>query len=262
MQVEWELTLECNYRCHYCTNGRNDCLKEPIYPELDDSKIINFIKKLNEKYPDTEIFLFGGEPFKYPKLALVLRTLNSLNQKYVIQTNFSNPDFGLIREYNAKIQVSIHRTQIQNLNKTFENLLRVNKYIRRIDIMYTSVLDEQLYDKWDKWFFGRMFLTPVSDFGIYTNSNNSIYKSLLEFCDLKIKKPRKCEASNRCFVWLDMLDGKVSTKGKPCLYKDFYVLYAPDLKSYNCSHRLNTEICPFGKCFLMDFKKFKNTTPE
>ena len=269
MQIEWELTLECNYRCEYCTNGRNDCLLKPIKTELNELKILNFIENNHFKYPGVEWFLFGGEPFLHPKLEFILEALKLLKQPYMIQTNFSRVDFGLIEKFKPVLQVSIHQSQIKNLPETFRDLLKATKHIRRIDIMYTNKDDEKLWDSWSRYFDRKIYLTPICDFRIPKDSTAvdspksarveelDYVESLGNFINLKNSKPHKCEPSNRCFVWMDMLKGNFSTKSKPCLYKDNYVLFGPNLKKYSCSHRGNYKICPHQNCFLMDFEVFK-----
>ena len=89
MIVEWECILDCNYNCKYCTNGRNTVLDKPIKHIEDPVKIYNFLSMLKNNYPDSELFLFGGEPFLHPKIDFIINTLNELNMKFVIQTNFS-----------------------------------------------------------------------------------------------------------------------------------------------------------------------------
>ena len=37
--LEYEIILECNYRCPYCTNGRNDLLKNKIPESFDIEKL-------------------------------------------------------------------------------------------------------------------------------------------------------------------------------------------------------------------------------
>lgn len=248
--TEWELTLDCNYKCLYCTNGRNDCLKTPIKPVLDENILENHIKNL-----PVWTFLFGGEPFLHPKIEFILKTMEKYNKDFVIQTNFTQFDTIEKCKYylTKKIQVSYHNTQIKNPEETFKKLLYFKQCIKRIDIMFLSLNDVQVYNKLSK-FFDNVYLVPVCDFDINSQKENkTIRKGLETFCELKKSNPGICEKTNRSFVWLDMLNKKYSTKNKKCLYKEYYKLYAPDLKSYNCSHRINTEICPNDMCFLMDF---------
>ena len=283
MLVEWELTLDCQNHCLYCTNGTNDCLikqnKEPIKPETREDVLYDFIVQLNKKYPNVNIFLFGGEPSLHPRFEFIIKTLNKLRQPYTIQTNFQNPKLLKILENTQisptgeklrNVQVSVHRTQIRNINSYFKKLLKYKKFIKRIDIMYTNIYDEKLYDKWHKFFTDASIqLTPVSYFETPSFKDSvlkaKILKSLKSYCEVHRLRSHKCEKSYRCYFWVDMLEGKISTKGKECLYYNDsrtsntntnvfdYVLFDPNLKQYNCSHRLNTKICPNESCFLMDF---------
>lgn len=210
----------------------------------------SFIKEL----PDYT-FLFGGEPFLNPKIEFILKTMQKYNKDFVIQTNFSQIEIikKNLKYLKNKIQVSYHSTQIKNPEEMFKNLLIHKDYIKRIDIMFLSLNDINIYNKLNK-FFKNVYLTPVSNFNTKESLNTQIVKKGLEtFCELKKSNTSMCEKSNRCFVWLDMLNKKYTTKNKKCLYKDYYKLYAPDLKSYNCSHRINSEVCPNDNCFMMDF---------
>lgn len=259
MLVEWELTLDCQNKCPYCTNGRNNCLKNPIKCETRTDVLKDFIKDLHKKYSDIDIFLFGGEPSFHPRFEFILNELNLLKQPYTIQTNFQNPKLPAILEKTQnekRVQVSVHRTQIRDTNTYFKKLLANKKFIKRIDIMYMNRYDELLYDKWNK-FFDCIQLTPVSYFETphFKNAElkEQIKKSLAKYIEVHRLRSSKCEKSYRCYFWWDMLNGDISTKNKPCLYKNDYILFAPDLKQYNCSHRLNTDICPNESCFLMDF---------
>ena len=269
MLVEWELTLDCQNHCEYCTNGNNACLirqgKKPIKCETREDVLYDFILKLNKKYSDISIFLFGGEPSLHPRFEFILQTLNNLQQPYTIQTNFQNPKWPEFLkntqispkgEILCNVQVSVHRTQIRNTTSYFKKLLQYKDFIKRIDIMYTNIYDEKLYDKWYK-LFDNIQLTPVSYFETPSLKDSvlkhKILKSLKAYCEVHRLRGLKCENSNRCYFWVDMLEGRISTKGKACLYYEDYILFDPSLKQYNCSHRINCEVCPNESCFLMDF---------
>ena len=68
MIVEWEAVLDCNYKCHYCSNGRNDLLDKPIRYEKDMNKICAFLDNIKAQWPDEEVFVFGGEPLLHRTL--------------------------------------------------------------------------------------------------------------------------------------------------------------------------------------------------
>ena len=84
MKVEWEVTLKCNYSCFYCTN-----LDQSLNTVTDKPQLKNFIKSLGEKYPNVEVFVFGGEPFLHPHIDYIIECFNEFNVPFVIQTNLS-----------------------------------------------------------------------------------------------------------------------------------------------------------------------------
>lgn len=250
MQVEWEITMKCNYDCFYCTN-----LNKGIYPELDRSKIRDFIQLLGEKYPGVEIFVFGGEPFVHPDIGFIIDCFNEFEIPFVIQTNFSKHSINVMRtlaDRKYTLQVSIHPTEL-----TLEELdeaMRVSANIRTIDVMYGAPNALDYYFKVKKLSdCEQVYLTPVTDFGdgrsdvlladYLEKARSPIYRDIVQFEEVKRL------GFNRSELWADI---KFTTKGKPCLYKDKYYLYGPDLEMYNCCYRIKTNgICPKNKCFLM-----------
>lgn len=237
-KIEWELTLECNFSCTYCSNGRNQVLKNPIAAETSEFKLYQFIETL----PDgIEIFCFGGEPTLHPKFDFIIQTLNNLGKVYVVQTNLSTAkDLSNVKA----LQVSIHPQ-----SKHSEILKRCIKYKpRRIDIMCINAENSmQLYNYYSK-FLKNVYIAPIADFN---TGNQEHLKCLEEFIKLKQQKPQICEPGDRAYKWLAMQTGESLTHNKPCIYKDSYILYSPDLKAYNCSHRIVCDVCPNKHCFLM-----------
>jgi len=248
--VEWEITLKCNYKCVYCTN-----LDPSIRPELDEEKIKSFIKTLGEKYPNVEIFVFGGEPFVHPKIEFIIKTFNEFSIPFVIQTNFSNYSRKIIEQIKEpfKVNISIHPTET-SIKDIVDGLKETEVNIKIIDVMYTGKEAIDYYFAIKKSFsHDNLFLTPVTDFGDgYSDTllsqyqslkNNSIYKKIINFEDIDRFGRQRSE------LWLD---SNFNTFGKPCLYKDKYFLYAPNLDLYNCCYRIKTDdICRKPKCFLM-----------
>lgn len=249
MIVEWELTMKCNYKCFYCTN-----LDKSIKPILDENEIQNFIQMLGEKYPDVEIFLFGGEPFLHPKIHWIIKCFNEFKIPFVIQTNFSEHSIKIMKTIvdPFRINISIHPSEIsiEKLPKLFE----YKPDIKVIDVMYTGKNSIDYYFNVKKLIEHKnTFLTPITDFGdgysdtllreYLTYKNNSIYKKIINFENIeRIGKQRSD-------IWIDK---NFTTFGKPCLYKDTYFLYGPNLDLYNCCYRIKTDgICPKPKCFLM-----------
>lgn len=242
MIVEWECILDCNYSCKYCTNGNNNVLKNPIKYVNDEKRLEEFIFSL-KKY-NTEVFVFGGEPFLHPKIKYIIQTFNKFEIPFVIQTNFSQ--FKKIKSIteNFIMQVSIHRLMIKDFNKLKEQLQELQNKIRRIDIMYDSLECIKIYKELN---LPNTFIAPIADF---KSSERIFLPKLIEFNKYK-KIFNFFEPGNRSNKWEDMFINGSQIKGKECIYKDKYILFDPEFKSYNCSHRINCKICPNDACFLM-----------
>lgn len=249
MIVEWEVTLKCNYKCVYCTN-----LDTSLRPVLEEDRIRDFIKMLGEKYPGVEIFVFGGEPFVHPKIGYMIKCFNEFNIPFVIQTNFSKHSIKIMKTITDpfQINISIHPTEIQ-----FEDIAELFQYkpnIKTIDVMYTGRRAIEYYLAVKKAIdHEHTYLTPVTDFGDGVSDvllaeylelkKHNIYKKLITFENVERFGRQRSE------VWYD---STFSTKGRPCLYKDSYFLYSPNLDLYNCCYRIKTDgVCPKDKCFLM-----------
>lgn len=250
MIVEWECILDCNFKCEYCTNSRNSALEKHIQYEKDKNKVFDFIKELKNKYPDEELFLFGGEPFLHPFLDEIITELNINNMKFIIQTNCSKIDIiKNIKEY-FQIQVSIHPTQIKNKDMFLKDLLSIKSKIRRIDIMYVGDISLEYVKALLPEFKDKIVVKPIADFSKTDFANKYLYK----FNELKktiIGDVYKFEEGERSLLWEKQMKNILSYKNKPCKYKKSYVLFDPMLNSYNCSYRQNTSICPNEYCFLM-----------
>jgi len=249
MQVEWEITMKCNYNCFYCTN-----LNKSLYPNLDREAILNFIKMLGEKYPGVEVFVFGGEPFVHPDIEYIIQCFNELEVPFVIQTNLSPYSVKVIKEIKQPftMQVSIHPSEM-----TIEELhevMQTEHVVRRYDVMYSQENALIYYFKVKELAqTPEVYLTPITDFGDGVSNtilnkfnqlkNDSKLTKLIQFED------EKRLGQSRSELWADT---NFTTKGKPCLYKDKYFLYGPNLELYNCCYRIKTDgICPKSKCFLM-----------
>ena len=245
MNVEWECILDCNYSCKYCTNGRNSVLKNPIKYVTDEKRLEEFIISL-KKY-NTEVFVFGGEPFLHPKIEFIIQTFNKFKIPFVIQTNFSL--FKKIKEIKEDfiIQVSIHRLMIKDIKILKEQLKELQDKIRRIDIMYDSLECISIYK--DLKDLKNVYIAPIADF---KTSERTYLPKLIEFNKYKkLLKEINFEPHSRSLIWEDMFINGSKIKGKKCIYKDKYILFDPQFKSYNCSHRINCEICPNDACFIM-----------
>lgn len=253
--LEWECILECNYRCNYCTNGHNGVLNKPIKYEKDKGRVFAFLDMLKERWPETELFLFGGEPFTHPFLGDIIGRLNDNGMKYIIQTNGSITKRikELQKEHNFKIQVSVHPNQIKDKTNYINGVIELQDIIRRIDVMFIGEPSLQYYRDIYPLLNNKevMYLAPVADFNLdetivnnhlfeFNRMKSSVYKNVYQF-----------EKGDRSFKWEEQMREVWTTKGKPCAYKERYMLFDPDLKSYTCNYRENNDICPNKQCFLM-----------
>jgi hypothetical protein len=249
MQVEWEVTLKCNYRCVYCTN-----LDQTLNVVEDKDVLRAFIESIGQQYPGVEVFVFGGEPFLHPHIGYIVECFNEFNIPFVIQTNFSKKSVKVMKSITSPftIQISIHPTEVKL--EQLEQLFSTKADIRIIDVMYTGKPALEYYFKVkDLMPDTTTFLTPVSDFGDGVSN-----LALLEFNQLK-RNPNYAKfirfeevsrmGKDRSDLWIDP---EFSPKGKPCLYNDKYFLYGPNLELYNCCYRVkHNGICEHDKCFLM-----------
>lgn len=249
MIVEWEVTLDCNFKCEYCVNSRNSALPTPIYYEKDKIKVFKFIEKLKEKYPNEELFIFGGEPFSHGFFKEIIQKLNQVKMKYIIQTNFSLPK--IVEDVNAIVQISVHPTQIKNKEKYIQEMVRLEHLIRRVDVMYMGKQSLDYYKEIVKVFpREKVKLVPVAGFkGCF-----SVNKYLYEYNEIRqgiMGKFINFEEDDRSFNWESQMRGEWTPKNKPCAYRNTYVLFDPTLKQYSCSFRENNDICPHNNCFIM-----------
>jgi (2Fe-2S) ferredoxin len=249
MQVEWEITMKCNYGCFYCTN-----LDKSIYPNLDRETIRNFVKMLGETYPNVEVFVFGGEPFVHPDIEYIIQCFNELNVPFVIQTNLSPYSVKVIKgiQQPFTMQASIHPSEM-SIEELYE-VMQSQHNVRRYDIMYSQENALIYYFKVKELAqTSEVYLTPITDFGDGVSNtildkfnqlkNDSKLKNIIQFED------EKRLGESRSELWANP---NFTTKGKTCLYKDKYFLYGPNLQLYNCCYRIKTDgICPKDKCFLM-----------
>lgn len=248
MIVEWEVTLDCNYQCEYCVNSRNSALPTPIFFEKDKEKVFKFIEHLKEKYPQDELFVFGGEPFAHPFFGEIIDKLRAVQMNFIIQTNFSLPK--RVEKIGAIVQVSVHPTQIKNKETYIKELGRLEHLIRKVDVMFIGKQSLDFYKEITKVFpREKLKLIPVAGFkGVDVN------KYLYEYNEMRqgiLGKFINFEVGERSYNWESQMKGTWSPKGKPCMYKDKYILFDPMLRSYSCSYRENHDICPNDHCFIM-----------
>jgi len=248
MQVEWEVTMKCNYNCYYCSN-----LDKSIHHVTDHDTLRNFIKMLGETYPGVEIFVFGGEPFVHSEIGYIIKCFNEFDIPFVIQTNLSKYSIEVMKTIKDPytLQASIHPTEVTP--NDLIDILKENVNCRVVDVMFSGKEALWYYFKVKEHATGKVYLTPITDFGD-GRSDSALTEYLTLKADPNYNKIIKFEeverlGKPRSEIWATI---SFSPKGKPCLYKDKYFLYSPQLEMYNCCYRIKTDgICPKSKCFLM-----------
>ena len=256
MMIEWECILECNYKCSYCCRFNGPAgVTGPIRYEKDKDKVFSFLSSLKEKYPESELFLFGGEPFVHPFIEDIVSHLNSVGMSYVIQSNFTLYDRmrSLLEKETFPLQISLHPNDIEDEEELLKQLPLFIDYIRRIDVMYVGRHTLDLYKKILPVIGearDRMYLTPVADFEFDAGMNEHLYDFNKLKNDPVYGRVYNFEDGERSFLWEDQMKGNFSLKGKPCPYIGKYLLFDPQLNSYTCNYRQNNELCPNNHCFL------------
>lgn len=254
MMIEWECILECNYKCFYCGNGRNDMLESPIDYERYKQKVFDFLDKLKAEFPHEELFIFGGEPFLHPFIEEIIHYMNIIGLRFVIQTNFSRADIitDILRKESVKLQISLHTTEIRDRIKLIKDIRDLQYFVRRIDVMYVGKKSLSLYREVRDVLENKemLFLAPVADFNIEGVCNHHLY----DFNMLKKGAHRavyQFEKGGRSFNWENQMRGNISYEGSDCLYRDNYVLFDPSLARHTCNYRQTNDVCPNKQCFLM-----------
>lgn len=134
-------------RCWYCC--RTDVgLTQAKLTNDDIERITSRLKEIN-----LPAQVLGGEPLLHPRLEYIISRLNSKNVEYMIQTNFSYTDKikDILKRHHFQMSVSIHRTQIKDINKTIANLIELRDYICNVDVMYSDIEDLRLAEKISKF---------------------------------------------------------------------------------------------------------------
>lgn len=250
--IEFECTLECNFNCDYCTNGRNAVLKNKI-DESSWDKIKIFLE--TKIIPtNEELFIFGGEPFLSKNFLKITELLNHCNHPYLVQTNFSLIDKieKKLTEQNIprNIEISIHSQEIKSLDFYIKYIDKYNNIVKGIDVMYEGDESLKKYFILSKYFKNKVLLVPIGDF---KTSSRKYLPLLKKYNQMKrtMKSIIRFEEGNRSELWEKEFLGEISVKGKSCQYYNRYRLFSPNLDEYNCSHRMNTKICPNDTCFFM-----------
>lgn len=146
-EVDWDLTMKCNYSCSYCESYNNSGPNH--FKSLKEYKLaISNLKKYfgNKK---VRIQLLGGEPMLYKKWDEIVNLIDNAGFTPIICTNLSITSRILISKIKNLIpknciDVSWH-TQFADENKIVENIELLNKSGH---LRYISILADKRY--WDK----------------------------------------------------------------------------------------------------------------
>jgi len=151
ISIGWHLGNICNYSCSYCM------VKYPHYVKhqfpKDDIEFINFIKKVQTKYPNKKILvsMFGGEPTIWKSFKSVIKKLKQHNVNIRLITNGSQPiewwsdvldyiDYLIVSyhtEYHNKkhiIELMSMVSQNKNLQSQINFMLKPDNFYKEIEV--------------------------------------------------------------------------------------------------------------------------------
>lgn len=147
LEIEFELTAECNYTCSYCF--QNDRRGDGLFLDLNvfREKLKMFHRYVNEhKIPRVHIILMGGEMSRYEeKFIEYLDIINELfgeqkdtNLRIVYITNFSsqpkhyNKIIQYMKNFDVILVISLHRPYVN----TTHALKNIKKRVDKVDCKF------------------------------------------------------------------------------------------------------------------------------
>lgn len=138
IQIDVELTNDCNYNCYYCRNGQNACNKH--YIEINSLiKSINSIKNISEVI----VHISGdGEPTLHPDILTLVDYIYESNISCSIDTNGSKDLEFLIRmlKKNIHLNISWHSLESDHMNKCLlQKIKKIEQlYPQRITYIFVN----------------------------------------------------------------------------------------------------------------------------
>lgn len=250
--LEFECIYTCNYDCFYCHRNRDTISKYKYEKDFEKTKKILDEIKIKSIEGDLELFIFGGEPFMHPHIDKIIEYCNLIKLKFIIQTNFSLTN--RIRECMLKhefmIQVSVHPSEIKNIDKFLNDLSIFDASIRKIDVMYIGDESIDLYKKIldmniDE---NKLQLNAVCDFF----TDKECLASLNEYNKLKKEKKYNFEYGCRSYILEKQYTNEINFTGQICPYKDIYELYTPFGEIHFCGQKNSPKdgICDKRHCYV------------
>ncbi len=143
--IHFDITEFCNYHCEYCYQGI-----AKIHKHISENVYNNFFDFLSNLKDQFTVHLIGGEPFLYPNFFNMVERIVSMGHKISCTTNFSHSKnilekFVSIAKGNISfIEISIHLTQIKNLDEFIDKLLwfKSISYLKFEDFQLNSIMLE------------------------------------------------------------------------------------------------------------------------
>ena len=144
--IDFLITQKCNYRCPYCSQSKGFSTN---FEEASDKTIfafLEFISKLSREY---EVTISGGEPLTHSKFFYLIEELKKLDFKVSVVSNFSYPIDkykkikDILGENLSEILVSLHLSQIKNLDDFLNRTIEFNSYKGNSNFKIASVLSDK-----------------------------------------------------------------------------------------------------------------------
>jgi len=158
ISIGWQIGNVCNYTCSYCLVRYPNYIK--YHFPTDDTQFINFIKKVQTKYPDKKILLsiFGGEPCIWKLFKPFVKKIKQYNVDIRLITNGSRDIewWGDIIEYINNFIVSYHTEnsdpkhiiklmKLVNQNKNVQN--QINFMLKPTDFFENIKIAEEISEE-------------------------------------------------------------------------------------------------------------------
>jgi len=147
LQVAFDLTNRCNFRCLHCYNLSGDCYI--INEELDDNEVIKFAKELADMEPFNVCFC-GGEPLLRRELLYkVAEILSKAGSNVSLVTNGSLVSYQVAKEIKESgvnnVQISLDgatpktHERLRRYKGSFELAVKTIQYFCELGIENVSI---------------------------------------------------------------------------------------------------------------------------
>lgn len=276
ISFSWNITLSCNYRCHYCWfHGKWQHLANNnriFSPE----EIIGAWETISKRYGSAHINILGGEPFLYPNFIEIIKVISNFHT-VVISTNLSVDVKRFVKEISpqkVKIMPTFHPL-FADLDIFLEKLLilKDNGFDKGCSLLaYPPQL--KLWDYYRQKFESASFSFGLLPFwGKYNNidypQGYTDYEQekinpclggrggIFELMPKKIKRGSLCRAGQ---IYADIRpDGRVQRCGMDYVEGSLGNFFDGSFEFLDEPMSCNTEYCP---CNLWTFLLIEEDKPE